>query len=398
MRGLSSEHSYGELLFNEDLRPTTAFGCFALIVGLARTKRDWIYGMNAIGINPLNINGPDAVENFQEAFAHPLMQQAGTLNLQGLRSYIDIIWQETSDDGSVTFDGVVGRYARIAEDSWLNTTALDFARTYYHSRVAGIDLSSFEDNITSLSSLITGLQGLLDAEGNLTADVASARSYLSRLRSSLSATPRQIGALNNSFGLISDDLSLANGELGELLAGLDWLPATADEGQNLGRIVSRLEDILAMLDSMSSGYSEIMADSNSLIDALFNEFTAPLDSEPFSDEFSAAIRGAFGDAFSDSLGYVTSIMAVNRSFSIMNKINARRYEKQKEHELNEKISEARAESRQEAKGHKKEKKINSLIKAEEKRALSRMRRRKSMDAAHYNKRKPSGISQKRRRV
>jgi len=402
---LSSEHSNGEFLFDEGVRPDTAIGCFAFITGLVRRKRDWIYGMNAIGLNVMDFDAGDEIARFTEAWERPLMQQAGSLNIQILRSYLGLMPQYTreEEDGSTTiaFDGVAGRYQRIADDGWLSTTALSLAKDYYRGRIAGIDLDPFATNRTSSNTLVMSLRMLLDDSLALTGSVADAERTLASLRRTFSSVARQIRGLNSDFGLVSGDISLYAREFNELAGDLAWLPTSVSDGQDLSACVSRVDDIVSLLGDMLSAYESIKRNSNGVIDDLWAEFARSLDEDLFSEELAETVGDCFGDALADSVGYVSGIMAVNCSFSVINKIGDNRYQQEKEEERTQKIHDAKLDAKRKAELKKRNKKEFKMHKTKAEKSDKRIQQGKRADARRLGKQRARANrarSQRRRRI
>ena len=135
-KNLSSINSFQQEL--EDNKPVTDEGMFDFVVGLVQARRSWIYGMTAIGINPVTPNAPGAKENFDKIFKSWKVQEGGALNIQVLQNYIGL---------RLT---IAEKFNAIAKNPWLKEAAHQGAEKYLKS-VKG-DPNSVDSLFAELSS------------------------------------------------------------------------------------------------------------------------------------------------------------------------------------------------------------------------------------------------------
>jgi len=354
-RGLSRDHSFGEAYLDEDVRPedTDAFGCFALLVGLNRSKRDWVYGMSALGLNAFDLNEEGAAERFESNFNSPRIQEAGSLNINGLQNYINLIFAEVREVDGVPitlFDGVAGRYVRIAEDAWFSGTAVRLAKEYYHSHVGSVDIGRFESRLSNLRTCVSRLGELLDDDGVLSGDTAVSERAIRDIERALTALPGEMTALNEDLGLVSADLAALLSEVNALIAAYRGsVPGTITEGMNLSILLRGLGGIDDRLGDYLAECSSIMDDPDRLIDELFSEFSAPLSADPLEAELKEALNTCFEFSMRGPIRDVVSVQMGNCMRSSGNKVRQREYEENKQIKLSEEVAEKQLESKQEGK-------------------------------------------------
>jgi hypothetical protein len=122
---LDTHKSFGKNL-SDNTYPTDGPGQLAFLLGLVETKRRWVLGLKALGIDPYAPNADGSVDRFNAAFNGISLQESGALNIQILQNYTSIM------------QAVAAKFNALASDPTVNGVILPGAQASYTGQMADL--------------------------------------------------------------------------------------------------------------------------------------------------------------------------------------------------------------------------------------------------------------------
>jgi hypothetical protein len=360
--GLPDDRSYGEIIGSGDYHDLDTEAGWNLFTSILQFKRNYIYGMNTLGMDVNEPNREGAIDRFNEV--------VNSWRIRGSGNYNDgLLWQYLNMRPDIT-----GRLGKLmgAEGStgtgggfydWVKNDVLPGYKRIFHDRIRAVDIHQDRVHADTSRAQLAELRSYLDpATSRLIIDeehperMARAVELISGLRDSLNSISSAQRTINREMSIVPGELTLKVAEFAQGLGGLSW-PSAIDETTDFGGILTGIDDLLIAGNEIDRLQTGVFDHPNTVIDNLFKEYSvesrysspsiSQLKFENMGDELKAAVRKTFDTLNQKPLGHAVGITAINMFNQANNKrIDTKLREKQTEKFL-EQVAQSRAEQKRE---------------------------------------------------